>query len=224
MWTCGPFCSALCDCAMEQPIIRAILMFGPPGCGKGTQGKAVGNMPGYRHLACGDVFRSLDVNSDLGKTFLQYSSRGLLVPDELTVELWRQHVATMQRARQFDPARQYLVLDGIPRNLAQARLMQADVEPVCILWLDVPDREALVQRMRRRALQENRLDDAKEEVIRDRFSVFDRETRPVLELYPARLVHQIDGDRAAIAVLAEIAAILSAIPAPERATTATRGS
>jgi len=169
-------------------------------------------MPGFRHLACGDVFRGLDVNSEIGKTFTQYSSRGLLVPDDLTVELWRQHVAAMEKARQFDAARQYLVLDGIPRNVEQARLMEKDIRPVGILWLDVPDREALVQRMRRRALQENRLDDAREEVIRDRFSVFDRETRPVLDLYAPELLHRVDGGRTPLAVLAEIAGILARLP------------
>ena len=69
---------------------KTILLFGTPGAGKGTQGKILGKVPGFFHLACGDVFRSLDMGSDLGKQFIAYSSRGELVPDELTIELWRQ--------------------------------------------------------------------------------------------------------------------------------------
>ena len=70
---------------------QTVLLFGAPGAGKGTQGKILGLVPGFFHLACGDVFRSLDVNSELGKEFLEYSSRGELVPDSLTIEMWRQN-------------------------------------------------------------------------------------------------------------------------------------
>ncbi|MHC4247004.1 MAG: adenylate kinase family protein, partial [Planctomycetota bacterium] len=71
---------------------KTVLLFGAPGAGKGTQGKILGQIPGFFHLACGDVFRSLDTTSDLGRQFLQYSSKGELVPDELTVEMWRQNM------------------------------------------------------------------------------------------------------------------------------------
>ncbi len=60
---------------------KTILLFGAPGAGKGTQGKILGKVPGFYHLACGDVFRSLDMGSDLGRSFMEYSSRGELVPD-----------------------------------------------------------------------------------------------------------------------------------------------
>ena len=56
--------------------IKTILLFGAPGSGKGTQGKMLGTLPGFRHLACGDVFRSIDLNSEVGKVFLKHSSQG----------------------------------------------------------------------------------------------------------------------------------------------------
>jgi len=65
------------------------LIFGAPGSGKGTQGRALGTLPGFFHCASGDVFRSIDTRSSLGKAFVEYSSKGQLVPDEITVELWR---------------------------------------------------------------------------------------------------------------------------------------
>ena len=69
---------------------RCVLLFGPPGVGKGTQGGVLGNIPGFFHLAVGDVFRSIDINSPIGKKVYTYSSKGELVPDELTIEIWKQ--------------------------------------------------------------------------------------------------------------------------------------
>ena len=63
------------------------LIIGAPGSGKGTQGKILGAIPRFFHCACGDVFRSLDTRTELGQAFLEYSSKGQLVPDEITVQL-----------------------------------------------------------------------------------------------------------------------------------------
>ena len=71
---------------------KTFLLFGAPGSGKGTQGKTLGTIPRFYHCACGDVFRSIDTRSKVGKAFLDYSSRGQLVPDEITVELWREAI------------------------------------------------------------------------------------------------------------------------------------
>ena len=103
---------------------RTILLFGAPGSGKGTQGKALGAIPGFFHCACGDVFRSLKPDSEIGKEFLQYSSRGLLVPDEPTVRLWRNFIGDCTRSGRFHPDQDILVLDGIPRNVRQAELLR----------------------------------------------------------------------------------------------------
>ena len=66
---------------------RTILLFGAPGSGKGTQGKILGNIPGFHHSSSGDIFRTLDLQSEMGRTFWQFSSQGKLVPDEFTVKL-----------------------------------------------------------------------------------------------------------------------------------------
>ena len=68
------------------------LFFGAPGSGKGTQGITLGSLPRFFHCACGDVFRRLDTRTELGKTFLEYSSKGELVPDEITIQLWKESI------------------------------------------------------------------------------------------------------------------------------------
>jgi adenylate kinase len=71
---------------------RTFLILGAPGSGKGTQGKVLGTIPRFHHVACGDVFRSLDTRTPLGQEFVRYSSEGKLVPDDLTVQLWRANI------------------------------------------------------------------------------------------------------------------------------------
>src|SRR5882762_2636534 len=103
---------------------RSILLFGAPGAGKGTQGKILGNIPNFFHCACGDVFRNMTADSQIGRTFIEYSSRGELVPDKPTVEVWSRFIGNCQQAGRFRPATDTLVLDGIPRNVEQARILK----------------------------------------------------------------------------------------------------
>ena len=170
---------------------KTVLLFGAPGAGKGTQGKILGQIPGFFHLACGDVFRSLDTTSDLGAQFLDFSSRGELVPDELTIEMWRQNMHAQTVLSLFKPKVDLLVLDGIPRSLGQAEALAPYLDVLSVIHLVCPDLDAMVQRMKKRAIKENRLDDADERVIRRRFEVYDRETSPVLDYYFADLVTEV---------------------------------
>jgi adenylate kinase len=102
---------------------RIYLIFGASGSGKGTQGRTLGTLPCFFHCACGDVFRSIDTRTSLGKAFHEYSSKGQLVPDEITVELWRVRIQDFVSSHQFKPDLDYLLLDGIPRSIRQAALM-----------------------------------------------------------------------------------------------------
>src|SRR2546426_798863 len=103
---------------------RTILLFGAPGVGKGTQGKILGTIPNFFHCACGDVFRSLKHDSSVGEVFLEYSSRGELVPDGPTIELWGQFIKSNTKTGRFHPETDTLVLDGIPRNAHQAEILR----------------------------------------------------------------------------------------------------
>ncbi|MBL8762958.1 MAG: nucleoside monophosphate kinase [Phycisphaerae bacterium] len=171
---------------------RTILLFGAPGSGKGTQGKILGQIPGFYHLSCGEVFRSLDIHSDLGKTFYEFSSRGELVPDDVTVRMWEQNIRAQTVLSRYKPHSDLLVLDGIPRNEHQARIMDKHIKVLAVIHLVCPDKEEMIKRLRKRALKENRADDAREDVIRRRWDVYEKETYPVLAHYPKDLIQQID--------------------------------
>ncbi len=183
---------------------RTILLFGAPGAGKGTQGKILGTIPGLFHCACGEVFRSLKADSEVGRIFLEYSSRGELVPDGPTVKLWHHYIESCTKAGRFHPAQDTLVLDGIPRNVHQAEMLRDTLEVVAIFYLRCKNPDALVQRLQRRALKENRLDDANLETIRHRLETYEQNTKPVLDFYPKQLIHHIDAGQTPVEVLFDI--------------------
>ena len=183
---------------------RTILLFGAPGAGKGTQGKILGTIPNFFHCACGDVFRNLTIDSKIGRVFMDYSGRGELVPDEPTVELWRQSIQSTTQAGRFNTEQDTLVLDGIPRSPHQAQMLSDTLDVVAIFYLRCTNMDNLVKRMQRRAIKENRLDDASLEVIRQRLKTYEKETKPVLNFYGKHLVHRIDADQTPAKVLHDI--------------------
>lgn len=188
---------------------KTALLFGAPGSGKGTQGKILGVIPGFFHLACGDVFRSLDHSSELGRKFVEYSSRGELVPDSLTIEMWRQNMHAQTVLSLYKPLADLLILDGIPRSLAQAQALEQHLEVLKVIHLICPDQNEMVRRMRKRAIKENRLDDADEKVIRRRFEVYERETRPVLAFYNKSIVSEVPAMGSPAEVLQHVLEILA---------------
>jgi len=201
---------------------KTILLFGAPGSGKGTQGGILGSIPGMVHLACGEIFRDLRVGSPLGRVFLDYSSRGALVPDDFTVQLWQEYTEGLVRRGRYDPQTDILILDGIPRNVAQARLMESSIDVKRLYYLDCHDKEKTFMRLKRRALHENRLDDASDATIQNRLYVYEAETAPVLSHYSPSVIRNIDTGRTPMEVLADILAdarqiILDAEYAPDQA-------
>jgi adenylate kinase len=190
---------------------RAILIFGAPGSGKGTQGKAVGTLPGFVHLSMGDVFRSLDADSPLGRVFKQYSSQGQLVPDAVTVQLWVEHVGKLVSAGRHRPQTDVMILDGLPRNPQQADLIEGHVHPLRLIHLEAADEAQMVERLKRRALLEGRQDDADETVIRSRFRAYDAETRPVLQCYPRELVWSVNAVQTPLEVMRDVIAGILAV-------------
>ena len=183
---------------------RSILLFGAPGVGKGTQGKILGSIPNFFHCACGDVFRNLRADSPLGRLFIQYSGRGQLVPDEPTIELWKHFIENNTKIGRFHPKTDTLVLDGIPRNVAQAKILKNTLDVTAVFYMRSSDEDKLIARIQRRAVKENRLDDANLNVIRDRLRVYESETKPVLNFYGRKLVHNIYADHSPAKVLVDI--------------------
>ena len=177
---------------MSSPRYHTVLLFGAPGVGKGTQGRILGQIPGFFHLSVGDVFRSLDINSPDGREVYKYSSQGMLVPDETTIRIWNRNLNALTILSLFKPHEDLLILDGIPRNRRQAELVEEHIEVLKVVHLRCADTEAMMHRIRRRAIRENRVDDAQEDIIRNRFAVYDQETKPVLEYYPRKLMAEVD--------------------------------
>jgi adenylate kinase len=183
---------------------RTVLLFGAPGAGKGTQGKILGTIPNFFHVACGEVFRSLKTDSPIGQVFLEYSSRGELVPDETTIDLWNEFIQATTKTHRFHPSSDTLVLDGIPRNAHQAQMLNETLDVRSIFYLRCTKNDSLVERLQRRALKENRLDDANIDVIKARLETYHRETKPVLDFYGKKVVHRINADQSPAKVLFDI--------------------
>jgi len=190
----------------------AFVILGAPGSGKGTQGKILGTVPRFFHCACGDVFRSLDTRTEIGQEFVHYSSRGELVPDELTIRLWKAQINNWSDTHTYKPDIDFLVLDGIPRNVRQAEYLEEHIEVQRVFHLSCPDRTELARRIRKRALKENRIDDANESVIQQRIATYEAETKPILEYYTAEKVTDIDATQAPVKVLHDIVSMIISLP------------
>lgn len=190
---------------------RTILLFGMPGSGKGTQGTVLGQLPDLVHVSCGDVFRKLPKYGTLGREIVDFTSRGLLVPDDLTVRSWERHIKILELQEFLIPEIHTLVLDGLPRNYAQAERLDHMLDVVQIFHLKIADNAKAMERLKSRALRENRLDDTNEEVIRRRLQTYYDETYQTLSFYDPSLIYDVDAGQSPIDVLREIVDRLSVL-------------
>lgn len=168
-----------------------LLIVGPQGSGKGTQGVRIAQTFGVPAVSTGDVFRAnIQQGTDLGRQVQDIISRGDLVPDELTSTIVRDRLAQDDAAPGF-------LLDGYPRNLGQvadldAFLAAREESLDAVVELSVP-RDESVARLLRRAAEQGRTDDT-EDVIAHRLALYETETAPILDVYRERnLVERIDG-------------------------------
>jgi adenylate kinase len=187
---------------------HTLLLIGLPGSGKSTQGKILDALPGIHYWKAGDVLRAIDPDSDFGGVIHRHISRGELVPDELVVSLCLDDLEARVAAGAYHPATDLLVLDGIPRTVRQAALLDEQIAVLKILHLVCNDVELLVQRHRRRAAQQGRADDADERIIRHRLWVYQRDTAQVLDYYPAARIAKIDALRSPAEVFDQILHLL----------------
>ena len=159
-----------------------VLILGPQGSGKGTQAKRIAAEYDIPHVATGDIFReAIASRTPLGREVEPILASGQLVPDELTVSLIRERLAE-------DDARNGFVLDGFPRNAAQAEALDELLAEIgrpldIVLELQVPD-EVCIERLLKRAEEEGRADDTPT-VIEQRLEIYHRETAPLVEHYLA---------------------------------------
>jgi adenylate kinase len=196
----------------KKPKKPAFIILGAPGSGKGTQGQILGKVPRFVHCACGDVFRSLDTRTALGQQFVAFSSRGELVPDELTIDLWKAQIDNLSDTHFYKPDIDFLILDGIPRNVRQAEILSRYIDVHQVFHLSCPNRNELARRMRKRALKENRMDDASDKVIDQRIATYEAETKPILEFYSPDIVTVIDATQPPVKVLADMIQCITSLP------------
>lgn len=187
-----------------SPKYRTILLFGMPGSGKGTQGAVLGQLPDLVHVSCGDIFRRLPKSGELGREILRYTGQGAMVPDDLTVRIWQRHIKILELQELLLREQHTLVLDGLPRNYAQAERLDSVLDVIQIFHLQITDTEKATERLRARALRENRLDDMNEEVIGRRLQLYYDETYDTLRFYDPELIYDVNASQPPMNVLRDI--------------------
>ena len=183
-----------------------VILLGPQGSGKGTQGKRIAEEYGIPHIATGDMLRAMrHEDTELGHEVDAIMSKGELVSDDFMIDLVRDRLSR-------DDAQGGFVLDGFPRTMAQADELGRDIDVV--FEFQVRDRQTLLDRMLKRAREENRPDDTPEAIQR-RLDIYDRDTAPLVEYY--RSAHGnvvgIHADRSQNEVFAEIQQALEQVAA-----------
>jgi adenylate kinase len=190
-----------------------ILVLGPQGSGKGTQAKKIAATYGVAHISTGDELRRLrELPTPLGEALKEVMDRGDLVDDELMIDMIRQRLDRGDTLPGF-------ILDGFPRNMAQAEALDALLReldrPLDVVFeFQVPDREQLLDRMLKRAAIEDRGDDTAE-AIHNRLDTYYRETEPLVEYYRSTRgnVVGIHADRSIDEVFHEIRESLNSVEA-----------
>ncbi|MBK6666679.1 MAG: adenylate kinase [Saprospiraceae bacterium] len=158
-----------------------LILFGPPGSGKGTQAENLIEKYGILHISTGDLFRyEMGNNTPLGIKAKEYMAKGELVPDEVTIGMLKNKVDA-------NPDVSGIIFDGFPRTIPQAEALDAflqekNTEVTALVALDVPDEE-LVKRLLNRGKSSGRADDNDEEIIRNRISIYKSETAQVFDYY-----------------------------------------
>jgi len=179
-----------------------LLVLGPQGAGKGTQAARIAAEYAIPHISTGQMFRdAIAARSELGKKVEPILAAGRLVPDDVTIALIRERLGEEDAGEGF-------VLDGFPRNLAQAEALDEMLTEIgrsvdAILFFDLPD-EVATQRLLGRSAEENRHDDTPE-LIAERLRTYHEHTEPIVEHYrvTGRLV-PLHADRAVDEVWSEI--------------------
>jgi len=161
-----------------------LILFGPPGSGKGTQAKKLAEKYDILHISTGDLFRKeIGEKSELGLLAMDYMNKGELVPNEVTIGMLKS--ALKSHGSTFG-----VIYDGFPRTVDQARaldvLLEEEQDEIDLLISLKVDDDEIINRLLQRGISDGRTDDQDEEIIRDRIEVYKKETQPVYAYYDAQ--------------------------------------
>ncbi|MFN0065025.1 MAG: adenylate kinase family protein [Chlamydiales bacterium] len=190
---------------------ESVLLFGPPGVGKGTLGKFLASGGGQYHLSSGEIFRRLAGYTPAGKLFYSYAKKGELVPDEETISIWKHYVDGLIATNVYYPHSQYLLLDGIPRTLQQAKLIDQFISVRHVIVLESSNTDSLVERLEWRARCEGKVEEVAPSVIDRRLQAYEREIGALLAFYPVHMVSRVNGEQKPLEVLRDVLVRLSHI-------------
>ncbi|MBK6931815.1 MAG: adenylate kinase [Saprospirales bacterium] len=189
-----------------------LILFGPPGSGKGTQAERLVDQYNLVHISTGDLFRyEMGNNTPLGIQAKSFIARGELVPDEITIGMLRNKVEAHPDANGF-------IFDGFPRTIRQAEaldhLMNEEGTSIhALIALQVDDDE-IIQRIKLRGATSGRSDDSDEGIIRNRLDVYKKETTPVFDYYAGQgKSHLVEGTGSIDAIFDRLCAAINALHA-----------
>lgn len=194
---------ALYERRCSQPF-PSILIFGPPGAGKGTLSKLLVEVAGVFHLSTGDIFRGLSKETELGRRVAEVAAQGHFITDDITLFMWKKYVDGLILTNQYTPESQWLLLDGIPRTRDQADQIAPYLDVRHIIMLEIQHEDELIRRLRGRAVKEGRADDLDEEVLRRRQAIYREKTAQVLQLYPQEKIRRVDAEQPIACVLRDV--------------------
>ena len=187
---------------------KNIVLFGPPGAGKGTQAIKLKDFLSVPHVSTGDMFRyHIKNDTELGRTAKSYSNQGTLVPDEVTIAMVKDRLGRPDMQNGF-------LLDGFPRSTPQAESLDKILSELgksldAIVNIAVSDDEVR-GRLAKRAAIEGRADDADPKVIQNRIDTYKNQSEPCLKYYrPKGIVKDIDGMGTVDAIFGRITALFA---------------
>ena len=190
--------------------MKNIILFGPPGSGKGTQADLLMSKNSLNHISTGDVFRrNIKDSTDLGKLASEYMDNGQLVPDKVTVDLLSSELERFPNSKGF-------IFDGFPRTVPQAQELdklfeRKNMNLDIVLSLEVSEGE-LVKRLLKRGVNSGRKDDQNKDIILNRIQVYNKQTSILKDYYIKKLNHsfyEINGEREVNFILDDINSIIS---------------